>query len=437
MRRRLHLGVLALALLLGWSAACERAPSDSGGDPDIVCIVIDTLRADHLPFYGYPENTAPYLSALASHGVVFRHAHSPSSWTAPATASIFTSVYPFQHQVVTGLRASRHLRLEAQRIPDGLETMPELLQRRGYRTFGATDNLNICEEQGFAQGFDVFRNHTYETAEAINRTVIDWTSDIEAAGKYFLYLHYMDPHVPYNQRGQWCARRGHCSGSDVEAYDSEIHYVDEKIGELATHFGWDDDTLILVLSDHGEEFGDHGGIGHGHTLYGELIDVPLLMSYPARWNGPRSIGMRISTLDLLPTIADLIGATPVAQHEGTSLLPLLDGTDDTPGSRMLYAHLYRRRKGVAGNQGPLEMRSLIHGDWKLITSSLGPPQLFNLADDPDEHHNRIDEHPDVGATLQSALTALEHSRPTQPEARTTITLSPADDEKLRALGYVD
>jgi arylsulfatase A-like enzyme len=437
MRRRSHLVVLVLVLLLGWSAGCERPPSEPGGAPDIVCIVIDTLRADHLPFYGYPENTAPYLSALASHGVMFQHAHSPSSWTAPATASIFTSVYPFQHQVVTGLRASRHLRLEAHRIPDGLETLPELLRRHGYRTFGATDNLNICEEQGFAQGFDVFRNHTYEAAEAVNRTVIDWTSDIEAAEKYFLYVHYMDPHVPYTQRGEWCALRGNCTGSDVESYDSEIHYVDEKIRELAAHFGWDDDTLILVLSDHGEEFGDHGGTGHGHTLYGELIDVPLLMSYPARWNGPRSIGTRISTLDLLPTLADLIGAGPVAQHEGTSLLPLLDGTDDAPGSRMFYAHLYRRRKGIAGKQGPLEMRSLIHGDWKLITSSLGPPQLFDLADDPEERHDRIGEHPDVGAALQSALADFEHSRPTQPEARTTIILSPDDDQKLRALGYVE
>jgi arylsulfatase A-like enzyme len=428
---------LLLAVCWGWCASCEPAPRQHGNPLNVVCIVIDTLRADHLPFYGYPKDTAPFLSTLVPSSVLFRHAHSPSSWTAPATASIFTSLHPFQHGVLTGLRASRALRIEAHRIPDGLDTMPELLRRHGYRTFGATDNLNICEEQGFAQGFDFFVNHEDETAQAVNDTVIGWKAEIEAATKYFLYVHYMDPHVPYNAWDDWCGGRDTCAGRPVAAYDSEIHYVDGRIRELARHLRWDDNTVVIVMSDHGEEFEDHGGTGHGHTLYGELIDVPLLIHYPARWPGGRTISARVSTLDILPTVADLIGAPPVPQHVGTSLVPLLDGSGGPDGTRTLYSHLYRQRRGILGKQGPVLMRSVIRGDWKLITSSRGPMQLFSLDDDPAERHDVVEKHPEVAASLQSALADLERSVPTYPGARTEVVLSKEENDKLRALGYVE
>jgi arylsulfatase A-like enzyme len=436
-RSRRRTPVLLLALCWGWCASCEPPPQQHGKPPNVVCIVIDTLRADHLPFYGYPKDTAPFLGTLASGGVLFRHAHSPSSWTAPATASIFTSLHPFQHGVLTGLRASRRLRIEAHRIPDGLETMPELLRRHGYRTFGATDNLNICEEQGFAQGFDFFMNHQDETAQAVNDTVIGWTAEIAAATKYFLYVHYMDPHTPYRAWEDWCGEGDACAGRPVAAYDSEIHHVDGKIGELARHLRWDENTLVIVMSDHGEEFEDHGRTGHGHTLYGELINVPLLIHHPARWPGGRTISARVSTLDVLPTVADLVGAPPVAQHVGKSLVPLLDGSDGPDGTRALYSHLYQRRRGVVGTRGALLTRSVIRGDWKLIASDFGSMQLFNLASDPAERRDVLQTHPEIAASLESALTDLERSAPRYPGSRTEVVLSKEDDEKLRALGYVE
>jgi N-acetylgalactosamine-6-sulfatase len=213
--------------------------------------------------------------------------------------------------------------------------------------------------------------------------------------------------------------------------------VDDRIRELAGHLRWDANTLVIVMSDHGEEFEDHGRTGHGHTLYGELIDVPLLIHYPARWPGGRTIAARVSTLDILPTVAALVGVPPVAQHVGKSLVPLLDGSDGPDGARALYSHLYRRRRGIAGKRGPLLMRSVIRGDWKLITSSFGSMQLFNLADDPAERHNLLEEHPDIAASLKSALTDLERSAQRYPGSRTEVVLSKEDDEKLRALGYVE
>ena len=151
--------------------------------PNVVVIVIDTLRADHLPLYGYAHPTTPFLSELARDGIVFDRAYSTSSWTAPATASLFTSLYPFQHGVVTGMVATLRARrldptITLNAIPGEATTLPEIMRRAGYRTFGVADNLNICAAEGFDQGFDEFRSYNDRGAAAVNAPLAPASSAI-------------------------------------------------------------------------------------------------------------------------------------------------------------------------------------------------------------------------------------------------------------------
>jgi arylsulfatase A-like enzyme len=240
--------------------------------PDVVVIVIDTLRADHLPLLGYEKETAPFLTELAESRGAWALAHSTSSWTAPASASLHTSTQAIQHGVRDGFRATQVRRrndtsIRVDRIPDELETMAEAFHEAGYATFGVADNRNICREMGFDQGFERFSTMNYEGADAVNARVMAWSDAIDAARPYFLYLHYMDPHRPYNQHDSSYRPTGDERLDQIAAYDSEIAFVDARIRALHDRFGWDENTVIVVTSDHGEEFLEHGGWDHGRTLY--------------------------------------------------------------------------------------------------------------------------------------------------------------------------
>ena len=163
------------------AAACTSPPAGpAAAPPNVVLIVIDTLRADRLPFHGYGSNTAPFLSRLAAQGVVFENAHSTSAWTAPAMASMFTSLYPFQHHVVSGLDATLKLQrsgatIELNCIPDELETLPEAMKRAGYATFGIASNFNLGDAMGFSSGFDTYAHlRTSQTAGIVNSKLFEW-----------------------------------------------------------------------------------------------------------------------------------------------------------------------------------------------------------------------------------------------------------------------
>lgn len=401
-------------LLLGALVSCHRPPKD----PNVVVIVIDTLRADHLPFYGYENNTAPFLWELTKRGVVFEKTYSTSSWTAPATASIVTGLYPFQHGVVMGFQATKRIQkldpaFPLNRIPEEVDTLAEILKRDGYRTFGITDNRNISKDEGFDQGFDQFENHRYAGAKKVNAIAQEWKSEIKQ-GKYFLYLHYMDPHDPYNQRAPWYHPVGTRAGDMLAAYDSEIQYVDQKIQELYELFGWDKNTLVIVTSDHGEEFFEHGQRGHGKALYNESIQVPLVLSYPSGGIQPASIGAKVSLVDIVPTVRGLLGIS-AGSYPGFDLSPLLRGKQlPELEQRSIYAHLYKRRP----NGMELEERGTLQDRWKHIgrqerqwkTESdwqAGEEQLFDLIADPSERGNRFSDKPELAANLGQTYLEFE------------------------------
>ncbi len=466
----LTVGVLSTAGCGGESGTSSRA-----SNPNVIVVVIDTLRADALPLYGNSRNTSPFLSRVAESGVVFDTAWSVSSWTAPATASILTSLHPFQHHVEKGYRAYQQHQsgdneqtISLSRIPDSIETIAEAFHRQGYATFGIADNPNISPRMGFERGFDRFEMTEYKSAQRVNETLESWLEEIRGADSFFVYLHYMDPHMPYFHRAPWYegsdpslakgtvvgesrrtdleppaaaavkrARKGDLEPvkkfrqEALHAYESEILYVDFMIQNALELLNWED-AVVIVTSDHGEEFLDHGNIGHAFQLYNELLQVPMLVRLPGA-DAPRGrVEQPVSVLDVLPTARDAAGLPASAQDQGISLLPLMAG--ETGEQRTFLAS--RLHPFLAEYR---YKRAVVDGKYKLIAETPdGPRELFDLDRDSRELRNLAKERKGfvqkMFGAMQSAMEALPEFEEATAEP---VTLSEEQRELLEALGYTD
>ena len=404
--------------------------------PNIVLIVIDTLRPDHLPFYGYDRDTAPFLSSLAEGGVVFERVHSTSSWTAPATASIVTSLNPLQHGVLTGFRMVASLRkidptITLNRIPAEVTTVAEVLQEAGYSTYAVTDNINICREEGFDQGFDRFWNYDYQGAEVINAKLQERVAEIETSAPYFIYIHYMDPHRPYHKQEPWYEAQEGERLDTIAAYDSEISYLDLKIKEMFELFGWDQNTLLVVTSDHGEEFQDHGGWDHGRNLYAEVLDVPLFFYSSADSLATGRHAMPVSTLDVLPTLRDYAGLPGDPQDAGVSLLPNLHGEGKSTEDRTFFADL-RSPPWFGGRTH----KAVIQDGFKYIVTLPDTEELYDINEDAAELNDLAGEHDALVEELRGRLIQFEESCYKYNQESITTELTDHEIQKLKSLGYV-
>jgi arylsulfatase A-like enzyme len=319
--------------------------------------------------------------------------------------------------------------LELNRLPDGARTLAESMKRRGYRTFGVSSNPNFAAEMGFQRGFDRFEHHRGGKGAAINRSVLQWKAELERAPKYLLYVHYMDTHKPYPRHEPAYDRAE--PNPMLARYDSAIGYVDERIQELYAALRWHERTLLIVTADHGEEFGDHGGVEHGNTMYAELLRVPLLLSWPGVIT-PRRVTDNVSNVDLLPTIEALTGkANDATPASGVSLLPLLEGK--SMPARTLFA--MRRTERLEPQR---ERRAAIREQWKYIVTMPGNhEELFDTRRDPRDQRNVIAESKDVGARLRAELDAFEVKAKKHPRAFVNSEQTASDlAQELRALGYV-
>jgi arylsulfatase A-like enzyme len=429
-RSRRSIALLLAALAGGVASGCDRPAAKR---PNAVVVVVDTLRADHLPFYGSEVNTAPFLEEWAARSVVFERAWSTSSWTAPATASLFTGVYPVQHGVHLGVNAVELLRkggtkLELDRIPDALETLPELFHSLGYRTFGVTDNPNVSEAQGFAAGFDRFQNSSYAGADRVNAVLASWQDEIAASEPWFVYLHYMDPHQPYHARRPWYRLP---TAKDIHsvngaAYNSEIGWVDAHLREAFQQLAVDASTLVVFTADHGEEFGDHGGGGHRFKLYSELTHIPMFLHQPGV--APRRLSADVSIVDLLPTLRSILGLPASEQDAGIDLTALYADGDERPEQRTLFAS---RTTGVAWK------RSVVRGRYKLIVSRPGGTELYDLRSDPGERRNLAEESPSPARELLRSSDEFRASARRWDASRTAVEINEEDRQRLEELGYGD
>lgn len=451
-------------------AFCALVAATCGGEggerkPNVVVILIDTLRPDHLPAWGYPHATAPYLSELASRGVVLERAHSASTWTAPATASLFTGLYPHQHGITEGFfvhmvrmeRAQGEGRegaagergerddpdrwegrpestVSLNRLPDAVATAPELFARAGYTTFGVSSNVNVTGRIGFDRGFARFADFTgpeHGKGAAAERTleqVREWKAQMLGSEPYFLYLHFNDVHAPHRERELLYTPDATPFAAERASYDGELRYLDGVLRRIGAELGWDDDTLVCVVSDHGEEFGEHGESGHGYSVHSELMRIAMLFSWPAQLAQARRIETPVSIVDVLPTLAQLAGVAAPPGLAGTSLAPALADRGPVP-ERTLFA--LRSRQG-----GKRQLWAAQRGPWKLILAAKGP-QLYDHSEDPFEHHNLAEERPEIVASLMEELERFRALQPVGAGAKVEVQLDDAALKALRELGYTD
>ena len=447
--RPLGLGLAALA-----ATGC--APDPPPPPPDVVVVVLDTLRPDHLGFLGYPRETAPFLARLARTGAVFPEALSTTTWTAPATASLVTGLYPTRHGVLSGLRFHREgiaataagAKIRLHRLPSDVETLPETMRRSGYRTYGVASNVNFDAELGFDRGFDRFQrlrnvkvaddaapgDSTATRMSAEARSALDqleaWGDEIRAPGPVFLYLHLNDVHRPYRIRDAW---HHPDPNPDRAAYASEIGYVDHWLRRIWQAFDLEDNTIALFVSDHGEAFGEHGYGGHSRGLDQEVQRVLFFVHGPGVRPGFRP--ERASLVDVLSTVLELAGLPP-RETAGVSLAPILTG-DDREGDtrRRLEERAVFGHKETFRDRMP-DFWSVHRGPWKAQLAVEGW-SLFDTVADPGERTDLASERAEVLAELQREARQFAAAESAAVADTVTIHLDAEDLEVLRSLGYAD
>lgn len=427
-RPLIALTILSALLLL---PSCRRAPER----PNIVLIVVDALRADHLPFYGYGEDTAPFLNSLAGRGAVFAHAYSAANWTVQATAALLTSVHPFQlrtqpEDYAGGAEApGSEFRVGA--LAATAPTLAMALKKRGYRTFAVSSNLFVARGSGFDRGFDRFQDfHMKADGRELNAKISEWRSAMKGA-PYFLYIHYTDTHVPYVGRAPFYRAHSDRRQDYAARYDSNIRYVDGNIQALFHELGWKRGTVLIVTADHGEEFWEHDYRGHGKNLYNGSVRVPLLLHYPQGIRRSRVIEENVGHVDVLPTVCELAGAAVPPQAEGLGLLKAARGDSAYLRGRPLYLYVDR---------GRFQFQAVVRDNWKWIANrSNGREFLFDLKADPREQNNLAlrEEFAAIRAELRDSYLSFVGRSRRYDAVRIRMELTPERIRELKTLGYLD
>lgn len=436
--------------------ASPRPPANS---PNIIIYMVDTLRADRLGVYGRPGNPSPRVDDFAAEAVVFANAQAQSPWTRASVASVFTGLWPQVHGAQD----------DEDKLVDSALTLAERLQSLGYQTAGITGNGNAHGPFGFAQGFDHFKylanlrpGDPLANSEDIHEAVLTWLELRTAEQPFLLYVHTIDPHAPYappeRHRARWAPNVDDLSIGTVEAigelsrlsqaeaerraaellalYDAEVSYNDESFGRLLDELqrrSLYEESLVIFLSDHGEEFFDHGGWSHGKTLHSEMLDVPLIVKLPGGLGGGKVVAEVAEHVDLLPTIIDLVTGESPPGTQGRSLLSTI--LSDAPGGGA--GDLAVSNVALRG----IEATSLIDGDWKLILSSDSGkarfPALYSRSEDSTESKNLAPEMEVLARFLASRLAEIEGATGSSlgKEAISQEELLKVEEE-LRALGYL-
>lgn len=453
--------VAALMIVAGFLAGMSFLRSEDTG-PNVILISVDTLRADHLGCYGYERSTTPNIDQFAKDGILFVNAIAQSSWTLPSHLSLFTSLYPSSHGVI-----SKEEKLNEKHI-----TLAEVLQGIGYETVAFTDGGYVKEKFGY-QGFDHFEsNRTGKEEygiEVVYTKAVNWLKGNHSK-PFFLFLHTYQPHSPYdplppfdiysdkNYNGIVDVSAGQKSDyyegiksemtrEDyqyvIDKYDGEILYTDHFIGKLfeeLRRLGLYDKSVIILTSDHGENFMDHtdselGFIGH-YELYDEIVKVPLIIKAPELPTG-KVINAQAESIDIMPTVLDLLEINIHHKVDGGSLMGLIEhGSYDD-----VFAFSER---SLSPNREFDEYKMIRSNDWKLLLRLRNSPdpsemELYNLKVDPKEQNNLFTEEAEVGklllANLQSWMdTQKEKSKKSSADK---IQLDKESIEELKALGYIN
>jgi arylsulfatase A-like enzyme len=445
--------------------ACSAPPS-----PNIVLITIDTLRADHCSVYGYGVGTTPQLEKLAREGARIEAAYVSMPSTGPAHASLFTSRYPLAHRVLK----NGHV------LADDYPLLAEVLRGAGYRTAAFVSSFVLDDRFGYGQGFDSYdddfrgADSSYKNMEQwegievpgefdrrANETTdraVSWLRENGRRGGFFLWVHYMDPHSPYDPPEPWRAKyvkpemKRRSLRRAIALYDAEIAFTDREVGRLLDELDGispPEATLVVLTADHGEGLLDHGFMGHGAILYEETLRVPLLVRWRGRIAAGSVIRGPVEIEDLMPSILGLAGIPPGELIlQGRDLTgALTTGAALDPQHRAYFQRrLYEKSRvstfpvdGVVFGR-PLRVKgdkyAVRKGGWKYIEAPMeGTRELYDLSSDPRERTNLLSRRRELADELAGEIEAWRSEQD-------GLALGPAREaaeeelERLRALGYV-
>lgn len=437
-------GILGCALLTLLGACAPAAAPPTPPRPNLLLITIDTLRADHLGAYGYELPTSVAIDALAQRGTVFERAQSSSSWTLPSLATLMTSTYTSTHGCWTFFT----------KLDDGFSTLAERLAGEGYATGGVASHTYVASTYGLNQGFEHYDEelaptksadaHLVVTSARVTDKGLTWIDErtqrapeaTDAEQPWFLWVHYFDPHYIYNEHAGITELFGDEGQEGDEGarvrYDGEIAHTDAQVGRLLDGLrkrGLQDDTVVVLTSDHGEEFRDHGSKHHGRTLYREVLRVPLIMAGPGIATG--RVATPVGLVDVLPTLLDVLDIEPSGDLSGRSLRRALQG--EALASAPLLAEL-RLFDGYHAD-------AVLDGRWKLLVNPENDyVRLFDLDTDPGETTNVAASEASRVRKMIAGLAAMKKAATeAAPEllAEGDMELDEEELDTLRQLGYVD
>ena len=446
----------------------ESTHSAPAARPNLLLISVDTLRADHTSAYGYHRNTTPLLSRLAAEGMAFEVAYAPAAATGPSHATLFTGRFPLSHGLVkNGLDLTRD-------VP----TLAEVLERAGYQTSAIVSSFVLSKRFGFDRGFATYQDD-FDIAGA-STSLEEWEGHGVAAGfdrranattkralrwlwlereldrPFFLFLHYFDPHSPYDPPEEF-GRRFRALAPDevlgapgrlqdlyvreeIARYDAEIAFTDREIGRFLAELerqGLMDDTLVILTSDHGEGLLDHGVWTHSLDVHEESVRIPLVMRLPGRVPAGLRPREPVELADMMPTILGLLGLDAGDRaFDGRDLSPFLLGEAKLASQHPVVVHRRHFDPGIAdGKRVEGEQWGIRVGDLKLIRHSAGDRhELYDLARDPGERQNLYTSSPEEGARLAKILDdwRSRHGGESRPR-RIPLDVRQA----LEALGYAE
>lgn len=485
-----------------WERVFAKLPKSgrNNGAPNVLLLTVDTLRADRLGVYGYYKNLTPNMDQIAKEGVLFERAISQSPWTRPSFGSLLTSLYASQHKAFIvndpakgGFSSNWGEFLYDGELQDDVLTMAEIFLERGYTTIALQTNWQASDFHNFDQGFQYFLFEPMFTISLWDRTFLGkyagqilplfglkrtlpfWSVEptanvvyeafhaLAARGfpqPFFIWVNFMDPHSPYSVREERVSMEKVVASyttfdPDIpisvlsDAYDSEIRYVDHYIGEmydLLKNKGVLDNTIIIFLSDHGEEFGEHQvkihccgtmvrGRHHGQSLYDELLHVPLVLRYPSKIPQGFRVRESVQLIDVLPTVVDLTGladGVSSVKFEGRSLLPLIANGRSSWEPHFAYSD--RTYFGI-------EQKAVQDERYKLILHmGNGALELYDLKNDLQERNNLAKVQSKETERLRDAINGwMKRMGPQVPpsEESPEKTLRDEEIERLRSLGYVN
>lgn len=444
------------SLLAVWSNPTFFQAVDPGSSTNLILISVDTLRSDHLGSYGYRRNTTPAIDQLAKKGVLFKHAISQAPYTMSSHMSILTSLYPSFHNIN---------RLRESLFDSKHTTLTEILYNEGFQTWAIVGGGQVSYNYGFAEGFENFTEYTYkQDLEDKLAETVDFL-EREKGSRFFIFFHTFRPHAPYLPQppydtmfdpdykgevdGQFVTLNAINNGSlsvsprDIEhiisLYDGEIRQTDDALGKFFEYLekkGLASNTLIVFTSDHGEEFGEHGRVGiHSHTLFDELLRVPLIMKFPGVLPAGKVIEQQVQSVDILPTILDLlkIPISPHPEFQGISLVDqIFDRSSEPP--RTAFSERLAVDDIILRSMRTQEDKFIYEEDRKQKTNNF---YQFSLRTDPLEQNNIAMRTVDASQILPKFQFLVQQERVNARIPRKQNQIDEETKETLKALGYVN